>query len=69
MMVAGTTERVDIEEPIAAQRNAGDQAVIDLALQDVGILAVAAQQKHPVVPHRHADGGTGLGIVLSLGRS
>ena len=60
VVLADAAQRVDVEEAVAGQRHAGEQAVVDLALQHVGVFAVAAHQEHAVVPQRHADGGARL---------
>ena len=62
VMIAGAAERIDVEEAVAAQRNAGNQAVVDLALQHVGVFAVAAHQEQAMVPQAHADGGARLAV-------
>ena len=44
------------------ERDAGEKAVVDHALQDIDILGVAVQQEHALVPEGIGDGGAGLQI-------
>ena len=67
-MAAGAAERILVEEAVAAQRHAGDQAVVGLALEHVGVLAVAAHQEQAVVPQADADGGARLAISRVVGQ-
>src|SRR5262249_13331384 len=68
VMLAFAAERVDVDEAVAAQRYAGQQAVVDLALQDVGVLAVAGHEEQAVVPQGHADGGARLRVGRVVGQ-
>ena len=61
-------ERIDIEERIAAERDAGKKAVVEGPLQYVDILGLPFQQKHPLVPEHAGDGGTGLGVGGFVGQ-
>ena len=61
-------QRVDIEEAIAAEGDAGEETVVEGAFQHIQIAAVAMQQEHAVVPHGVGDGGAGLGIGREVGQ-
>ena len=58
--VAG--KRIRVEKLVTAQRNAGEKTVVDNPFQNVDILCVAVEQRHPMVPHGVGDGGTGFAI-------
>ena len=59
-------KRIDIEETVAAQRNTGQHTVVDRTLQHIEILAVAGQQKKPVVPQGIRDGRAGFVVRLRV---
>ena len=53
-------ERIRVEERLAVERDAGDQAVVERALHDVDVLGVGVEQEEAVVPEIVADGGAGF---------
>ena len=59
---AAAGQRVLVEEPIAAQRNAADGAVVQRTLHDIGIGGLAGHQQHAMRPEHQADRGAGLGV-------
>ena len=61
-IAAAAGQRVGIEELIAADRDAGEKAVVDHALQDIDILGVAVQQEHALVPEGVGDGGASFQV-------
>ena len=60
LVLAARLERVRVEEGLAVERDAGNQAVEERPLHHVDVLGVAVQQEQPVVPVVHADRGAGL---------
>jgi hypothetical protein len=59
---AGRSQRVRVEEALAVEGDAGEEAVVEDALEDVHVLRLAAEAEHPVVPYRPRDRGAGLGV-------
>ena len=55
-------ERVHIEEAFAVEGDAGEDAVVELALEDVGVAGVGIEGEHAAREEGHADGRAGLGI-------
>ncbi len=62
--VAG--QRVGVEELVAVERDAGEEAVVDDALEHIDVLRVAVQQEHAVVPQGQRDRGAGLVVGLEV---
>ena len=61
-MLAERGQGIGIEEQVAGERDAGEDAVVEDALHDVGILAVELEALHPRIPEERGDVGAGLGI-------
>ncbi len=60
---------IDIEESLAIQLNAGENAVVERTLHDIGIAAVSLHFQHAVRKEHQPDGGAGLridGIVRKI---
>ena len=55
-------QRVDVEKSAAVEREAGQDVVIQRALQHVGVFTPQFQFEHPPRAQHHADGGAGLGV-------
>ncbi len=61
-------ERIRIEEPIAAQRDARQEAVVDHAFQHIDVLGVAVQQEHALVPEGIGDRGACFQVSRLVGQ-
>ena len=59
-MLAVRLERVRIEERLAVERHAGEQAVEERALHHVDVLRIALEQEQAMVPEVHADRRAGF---------
>ena len=64
---AAAGQRVDVEEVLAVEPDAGEQAVVRHLLDDVGVARVRVEQVEAVVPERHADGGAGFSVGRVVG--
>ena len=53
-------KRIGIEELVAVERDAGQEAVVDHTLNHIHVLGIAVEQEHAVIPHGVADRGTRL---------
>ena len=61
-MLAYGLERVRIEESVSFEGYAGDESVVERALEHVIVLGLAVEEEHPVVYIYVSDGGAGLAI-------
>ena len=60
MVRAGALQGIDVEELRAVLGHAREHAIVERALQHVGITRVAVEQGQPMRPLRKRDGGAGL---------
>ncbi len=68
MMAAPAFQWIVVEEGRAVEGEAGERAVVERLLQDVGEPAVRAAAEHAARPHGEADGSAGLGIGALVGQ-
>ena len=54
------SERVHVEEPVAGERDAGRDRVVERPLDEVGVARVAGQEEEPLVQHHERDRRAGL---------
>ena len=54
-VAATRLQRVDVEERAAVEREAGEEPVVQGALEHVGEPALAGHEQHPPVPHDARD--------------
>src|SRR5580698_5049843 len=64
---AALVQRIYIEEALAVEPDAGQEAVVERALDEVGEPGLAGDEQHPPVPHDRGDRGAGL-TVGAVGR-
>ena len=62
LVLAERGQGVGIEEQVAGERDAGEDAVVEDALHDVGVFPVELEALHPRVPEERGDVGAGLGV-------
>ena len=68
MVVSLAFQRVHIEEPLSIQRDTGQHAVVERALEDVGEPRVAVKQGQPMVPLGECDRGAGFLVGGEVGQ-
>ena len=69
MVRAGAFQGIDVKELRAVLGHAREHAIVERALQHVGVTRVAVEQGQPMRPLRQRDGGAGLlvgGEVLQV---
>ena len=68
LVLAGGLERVRVEERLAVERDAREEAVVERPLHHVDVAGVGVEQEQAVVPVVVADGGAGLVVGAHVGQ-
>ncbi|OPZ66641.1 MAG: hypothetical protein BWY83_02834 [bacterium ADurb.Bin478] len=68
VLTAVAFQTVDVKKRFTVLGNAGEHAVIETAFDDIGIAAVAVQQRQPVIPLRQRNSGAGFLISGRIGQ-
>ena len=64
-LLAIVFERVGIEEAVAGKRDTTQETIIERALENIHVFAIAGHQEHAVVPEHEGNGGAGF-IVTTV---
>ena len=67
-MLTHRFQRVGIEEAVAFERDAADEAVIERTLQHIVVFRVTMKQEESVVHIHITNGGTGLAVCTHIGQ-